>query len=66
MGSELEIESLYGPNATFTNDRFPRSKEYPEKYAVTTIEDGASVGANATILPDCALDTKPWSELEPW
>ncbi len=47
-----------GPNATFTNDRFPRSKEYPEKYAVTTIEDGASVGANATILPGLRIGHK--------
>lgn len=40
-----------GPNATFTNDRFPRSKLRPGVFAKTTIEDGASIGANATILP---------------
>lgn len=40
-----------GPNATFTNDRFPRSKQYPETYLRTVIEDDASIGANATILP---------------
>jgi acetyltransferase-like isoleucine patch superfamily enzyme len=40
-----------GPNATFTNDRFPRSKEYPEHFLQTVLEDGVSIGANATILP---------------
>lgn len=40
-----------GPNATFTNDRFPRSKQHPETYLRTVIEDDASIGANATILP---------------
>ncbi|WP_296615877.1 WxcM-like domain-containing protein [Sphingomonas sp.] len=40
-----------GPNATFTNDLHPRSKQYPETFAETVIGDGASIGANATILP---------------
>lgn len=39
-----------GPNATFANDPFPRSGRRPETFAVTTIEPGASIGANATIL----------------
>lgn len=40
-----------GPNATFTNDRLPRSKRYPDAFLSTTLEDGVSIGANATILP---------------
>ncbi|GGD14261.1 WxcM-like domain-containing protein [Aureimonas glaciei] len=40
-----------GPNATFTNDRFPRSRQYPEVFQKTVVEDDASIGANATILP---------------
>ena len=40
-----------GPNTTFTNDRFPRSKDYPETFLQTFIGDGASIGANATVLP---------------
>jgi acetyltransferase-like isoleucine patch superfamily enzyme len=40
-----------GPNATFTNDRFPRSKQYPDDFLQTVLEDGVSIGANATILP---------------
>lgn len=40
-----------GPNATFTNDRLPRSGVYPDAFLQTKIMDGASIGANATILP---------------
>lgn len=40
-----------GPNATFTNDRMPRSKVYPGKFLETVLEDDVSIGANATILP---------------
>ncbi len=39
-----------GPNVTFTNDFNPRSKQFPEKFLKTNIEDGASIGANSTIL----------------
>lgn len=50
-GITLEDDVFVGPNATFTNDPFPRSKEYPEQFIRTTIRKGASIGANATILP---------------
>jgi acetyltransferase-like isoleucine patch superfamily enzyme len=50
-GLRVEDDVFIGPNATFTNDRFPRSKQYPERFATTTIRRGASIGANATILP---------------
>lgn len=40
-----------GPNATFTNDRTPRSKQYPAAFLQTILEDDVSIGANATILP---------------
>lgn len=39
-----------GPNVTFTNDKYPRSKQYPGTFLTTTIKDGASIGANATII----------------
>lgn len=39
-----------GPNVTFTNDILPRSKHYPQFFEETNIEDGVSIGANATIL----------------
>lgn len=49
-GIVIEDDVFIGPNATFTNDLFPRSKHYLEKYEKTVIRQGASVGANATIL----------------
>lgn len=50
-GITLEDDVFIGPNATFTNDPFPRSKQYSEQFTRTTIRKGASIGANATILP---------------
>lgn len=50
-GVRLEDDVFIGPNATFTNDMFPRSRQKPERFAVTIVEAGASIGANATILP---------------
>lgn len=44
-----------GPNATFTNDKHPRSRQYPDRFLQTTIADGASIGANATILPGISI-----------
>ncbi len=49
-GVRLGNDVFIGPNATFTNDLFPRSKQHPAQYAQTIVEDGASIGANATIL----------------
>ena len=50
-GITIESDVFVGPNVTFTNDPFPRSKQYPEKMLQTIIHAGASIGANATILP---------------
>lgn len=50
-GLRVGNKVFIGPNATFTNDHFPRSKQYPESYPETFIEEGASIGANAVILP---------------
>jgi len=49
-GVTLEDDVFVGPNTTFTNDPFPRSKIYPDKCSPTLVENGASIGANATIL----------------
>jgi UDP-2-acetamido-3-amino-2,3-dideoxy-glucuronate N-acetyltransferase len=54
-GISLEDDVFVGPNVTFTNDKFPRSKQYPEQYARTSIHKGASIGANATILPGLSV-----------
>lgn len=50
-GVRIEDNVFIGPNATFTNDLMPRSKVYPEKFMQTYVKVGASIGANATILP---------------
>jgi UDP-2-acetamido-3-amino-2,3-dideoxy-glucuronate N-acetyltransferase len=50
-GIRLGNDVFVGPNVSFTNDRFPRSKQYPEKFPVTRIDDGASLGAGSVILP---------------
>ena len=49
-GIILEDGVFIGPNATFTNDKYPRSKVYREQFARTVVKKGASIGANATIL----------------
>ena len=49
-GLRIEDDVFVGPNATFTNDLYPRSKIYPDAFLNTTIRSGASIGANATIL----------------
>jgi UDP-2-acetamido-3-amino-2,3-dideoxy-glucuronate N-acetyltransferase len=50
-GIELKDDVFIGPNATFSSDRFPRSKRHQTEYPKTVIHQGASVGANATVLP---------------
>jgi acetyltransferase-like isoleucine patch superfamily enzyme/dTDP-4-dehydrorhamnose 3,5-epimerase-like enzyme len=54
-GITLEDDVFVGPNATFTNDPFPRSKQYPETFSRTIVRKGASIGANATILPGLSI-----------
>jgi len=58
-GLRIDDNVFIGPNATFTNDIRPRSKAYPPEYAKTHIKEGASIGANATIL--CGVTVGQWS-----
>jgi acetyltransferase-like isoleucine patch superfamily enzyme len=50
-GITLEDDVFIGPNATFTNDPAPRSRKRPAEFLKTRIRTGASIGANATVLP---------------
>ena len=50
-GITVEDDVFIGPNATFTNDPFPRSKQHPASFSRTLVRKGSSIGANATILP---------------
>ncbi|MGI6436485.1 MAG: acyltransferase [Sphaerochaeta sp.] len=49
-GVHIEDNVFIGPNVTFTNDKYPRSKQYSEEFQKTIIRKGASIGANSTIL----------------
>lgn len=54
-GITLEDDVFVGPNVTFTNDPFPRSGRRPSSYSRTLVKRGASIGANATILPGITI-----------
>lgn len=54
-GITIEDDVFIGPNVTFSNDAFPRSRNYPTNYARTIVRRGASIGANATILPGLVI-----------
>lgn len=49
-GLRIEDNVFISPNVTFTNDFTPRSKQYPVKFLNTTVKEGASIGANSTII----------------
>ena len=54
-GVTLEDDVFCGPNATFTNDKHPRSRQRPEEFARTLVKQGASIGAAAVILPGLVI-----------
>ena len=54
-GIHVEDNVFIGPNVTFTNDKRPRSKAYPDTYLKTVVKKGSSIGANATILPGITI-----------
>lgn len=54
-GLRIENDVFVGPNVTFANDKFPRSKNYPKEFLKTHIENGASIGAGAVILPGLTI-----------
>lgn len=54
-GVTLEDRVFAGPNVAFTNDRVPRAKSPPPEWYRTLVREGASLGANATILPGITI-----------
>ena len=50
----IEDDVFIGPNVTFVNDRFPRSKKQRDFCKHTLIRKGASLGAGAIIM--CGVD----------
>lgn len=49
-GVTIEDNVFVGPNVTFTNDPYPRSKQHPAEYGKTLLKRGCSIGANSTII----------------
>ena len=54
-GVTLEDDVFIGSNATFTNDLEPRSRNLEPTLLPTSVKKGASIGANATILPGLTI-----------
>ncbi|MFG6413880.1 WxcM-like domain-containing protein [Roseateles sp. DC23W] len=54
-GVQVDDDVFIGPNVTFSNDPFPRSKQRPEAPVRTWVRQGASIGANATIRPGVTI-----------
>lgn len=50
-GVRLDDDVFIGPNVTFTNDRYPKSRNANFELAETWIEAGSSIGGGATLLP---------------
>ena len=60
-GVEIEDHVFCGPSCVFTNDLTPRAK-YPkghENYKKTLVKEGASIGANATVV--CGHTVGKWA-----
>jgi acetyltransferase-like isoleucine patch superfamily enzyme len=56
-GLRIADDVFIGPNVTFTNDKYPKSKNADFDAALTVIESAASIGAGAVILPGLKIGT---------
>ena len=54
-GLRIEDNVFIGPNATFTNDKYPKSKIKPKEFKKIILKKGCSIGANATIMPGITI-----------
>ena len=51
QGLKIGNDVFIGPHVCFTNDLYPRAAIWnEERFAKTLVKDGASVGANSTII----------------
>lgn len=57
-GVTIEDNVFIGPNVTFTNDLYPRSKQHPAEYIKTILKKGCSIGANSTIVCGITIGEK--------
>ncbi len=51
---------------TFSNDRYPRSRQQPEQFEQTIVEDGASIGAGAVLVPGVRVGAGALVAADPW
>lgn len=54
-GLTIEDNVFIGAGAVFCNDKYPKSKNKDFKLEPVLIKKGASIGANATILPGITI-----------
>ncbi|TFF35527.1 acyltransferase [Mucilaginibacter psychrotolerans] len=54
-GITVDDNVFIGPNVTFTNDTYPRSKKHLDEYGKIHVKKGATIGANSTILPNVII-----------
>lgn len=57
-GLRVADDVFIGPNATFSNDKYPRSKQHQATVTATHIDRGASIGAGAVVLPGVRIGAR--------
>lgn len=57
-GSIIGNDVFIGPNATFTDDRYPRAGNSNYDAQPPVIKNGASIGAGAVVLPGVVIGEK--------
>ncbi len=57
-GFRASDDVFIGPNATFSNDKYPKSKHYQPEVLQTHVGRGASIGAGAVILPGLRIGAR--------
>ena len=54
-GMRIEDDVFIGPNVTFSNDRYPKSRNKNWKLEPVILKKGAVIGAGATVLPGVTI-----------
>jgi UDP-2-acetamido-3-amino-2,3-dideoxy-glucuronate N-acetyltransferase len=57
-GLRVADDVFIGPNATFSNDKYPKSKHYAREILQTYIGRGASIGSGAAVLPGIKIGSR--------
>jgi UDP-2-acetamido-3-amino-2,3-dideoxy-glucuronate N-acetyltransferase len=57
-GLRIADDVFIGPNVTFSNDKYPKSKQYQTRVVETYVGRGASIGGGASILPGLRIGAR--------